>query len=208
MDSTGVVPAINGTLSSELLQDLLRFAINGHHFFEFDEAEAQRELADEEHKAGFCSRVFDQATTIIPIRTAERDHTAEFYALGEYAKTYRGAKLRTDLFSVEGRLRLLLNETKAGGREAVAAALNLANEYLKTAYLKIPALGQKDFLYVDQDAADRCTLVFVRAAARPKQPETAEGRLREMIMPERELSVEVEYVKGVEPKIEVINLRQ
>ena len=173
-------------------------------FFEFDEVEAQRELANEENKTGFFS-ILDEATTIIRIRTAERDHTAKFYALGEYAKAYPRAKLLTDLFSVEGRLLLQLNETEAGGREAVAAALNLANEYLKTAYPKIPALEQKDFLYVSEYTADRRTLVFVRPAARPKQPETAECPLKQMIMPEPELSVEVEYVKGIEPNIRVSN---
>lgn len=205
IDSSGDDPAINGTLSSEELQDLLRFAINEHHFFEFDEAEAQREVADEEVKAGFHFSTFDGATTIIRIRTAEHDHTARFYVLDSYAKAYPGAKLLTDLFSVEGRLQLLVNEAKAGGREAVAAALNLVNEYLKTAYPKIPALGQKDLLYVTGDTADRHTLVFVPAAPTPKQPETAEGRVRQMMMPEPQLSVEVEYVKGVDPTIRVSN---
>src|SRR5690242_8910982 len=44
VDSSGVVPAIEAKLSSDELQDLLRFAINEYHFFDFDNERALREL--------------------------------------------------------------------------------------------------------------------------------------------------------------------
>jgi hypothetical protein len=205
VDRSGVVPAIENKLSSEELQDLLRFAINEHHFFDFDQAKAEREAAAQEEKTGYSFSVFDVATTMVRIRTAERDHNAQFYALDEYARAYPEVKVLTHLLAVVVRLRRLLYEVKAGGQEGVAAALNLGNEYLKTAYPRIPPLRREDFLYVTQYSLDRRTLVFVPTTTRPKQPETAEARMRRMIMPEPELSVEVEFINGAEPKIKVNN---
>ena len=76
-----VGPEIEAKISAEELQDLLRFVIDEQHFLEFDSDTALRELDEEQRKIGLSWGVFDDLTTVIRIRTAERDHTGKFYAL-------------------------------------------------------------------------------------------------------------------------------
>ncbi len=107
-------PEIEAKISAEELQDLLRFVIEDQHFFDFDSVTARQELMAEEDKIGQHMTVSDGEMTMIRIRTAERDHQAEFYALHDYATEYPGVKQLANLSSVQDRLLHLFNEIKAG----------------------------------------------------------------------------------------------
>jgi len=205
VDTAGTVSPLETKMSAEELQDLLRFAIDDHKFFDFDEAMATREVLAESKKAEFSFAVSDGIETVIRIRTAEQEHEARFYVLSDHARAYPDAKLVRDLQAVEERLSHLLNIVRAGGRDRIAEVLKAANDYLKTAYPAVPAVSEDDFLYVRQPASDRQRFVFLPGRLKPKPVQTIEQRIDNKILPAPELSVEVEYSSGVPPKVEVKN---
>jgi len=205
VDTAGKVRPLETKMSAEELQDLLRFAIDDHKFFDFDEAIANREVSEEAKKTEFSFSTSDGFDTVIRIRTAEREHEARFYELSAHAYYYPDAKRVGDLAAVEERLSHLLNIVRAGGRGRVAEVLKAANDYLKTAYPAVPAVSEDDFLYVRQPASDRQRFVFLPGRLKPKPVQTIEQRIDNKILPAPELSVEVEYSSGVPPKVEVKN---
>jgi hypothetical protein len=196
-------PEIEAKVTAEELQDLLRFVIDEQHFFEFDSVTAQQELEAERNRTGRMMHVSDGVTTLIRIQTAERDHKANFYALYEYATAYPAVKSLANLLSVEERLSHLVNEIAAGGKEGIAAALNLANEYLQTAYPNVPALVLEDFRCISH-TPDRRTIHFVPTPAVTKQPDDRDPIMK-LMAPEPQFSVGVEYGKDSTPKITVSN---
>ena len=141
--------------------------------------------------------------SVIRIRTAEREHKAEFYALYEYATAFPGLKPLSNLYAVEKRLSRLFNEIRAGGKESIAAALRLANEHLQKSYPNVAALALEDFLYVD-DTPDGRTMHFVRTLAE-RQPAAVEDGFRGVFFGELEFSVAVAYLKDGTLKITVNN---
>src|SRR5262245_29136663 len=101
----------------------------------------------------------------------------------------------------ENRLVHLVHEMMAGGKEGIAAALKLANEYLQTTYPKIPALVLEDFRYISH-TPDQRTIHFV-----PTPPAESDDRdpILKWMAPKPQFSVAVEYITGSTPKITVRN---
>jgi hypothetical protein len=197
---------IEAKISAEALQELLRFAIDEHHFFDFDNAAASQLLRAEQDRSGLRYTTIDASTTVIRIRTSERDHTGEFYALRNYLEAYPSVKPLQDLYSVEERLLKLSYEIEAGGEQGIAAALKVANEFLRKTYPKVPLLVSADFLCTRRYSPDRRSLVFVRKASVPKETETdPSARVQMLLFPEPTFSVTVEYTTGNTPKIMVGN---
>jgi hypothetical protein len=205
VDTAGKASPLETKMSAEELQDLLRFAIDDHKFFEFDRTIANREVLVESKKSGFEFSTFDGVETVIRMRTAEREHEARFYALYDHIRAYPDAKLLANLAAVEERLLHLLKIVKAGGKDRVAEVLKAVNDYLKTAYPTVPAVIEDDFLYSEQPATDRQQFVFLPGRLKPKPTETTEQRIRNMISPAPEFTVEVEYSSGAPPKVQVKN---
>ena len=195
-----VGPEIEAKLSAEELQDLLRFAIDEQHFFQFD---PHKELEAEQERTGLMVDLFDGVTTVIRIQTSERDHEATFYGLYDYAMTYPAVKSLAQLLSVQNRLMHLVHEIDAGGKEAISAALKLANEYLRTAYPNIPALVLEDFRYSDH-TPDRRTIHFVPRPAVTRELDDSD-RMMKLWAPKPEFAVVVEYRNDRAPKITVSN---
>ena len=206
VDGSGEVAPIEAKISADALQELLRFAIDEHHFLDFDNLAASQQLRAEEDKSGLRHTIIDASTTVIRIRTSERDHTGEFYALRDYLEVYPSVKLLQDLYAVEERLLKLSYEIEAGGEEGIAAALKLANEFLRKTYPTVPLLVPADFLYTRRYSPDRRRLVFVRKAAVRKETETDPvARVQMLLFPEPTFSVTVEYTTGNTPKVMVEN---
>src|SRR5262249_47535019 len=206
VDSSSEVAPIEAKISADAFQDLLRFAIDEHHFFDFDNTAASQQLRAEEDKSGLRHAIFDASTTVIRIRTSERDHTGEFYALRNYLEAYPSVKPLQDLYSVQERLLKLSYEIEAGGEEGIGAALKVANEFLRKTYPKVPLLVPADFLYTRRYSPDRRRLVFVRKAAVRKETETdPAARVQMLLFPEPTFSVMVEYTTGNTPKVMVEN---
>jgi len=85
----------------------------------------------------------------------------------------------------------LVYEIDAGGKEAIAAALKLANEYLQTAYPNLPALVLEDFRYASR-LPDGRTIHFMRKPAVIGQPDERDRWIK-FWAPKPEFSVAVEY---------------
>jgi hypothetical protein len=206
VDASGETSALETKMSVEELQELLRFVIDDHKFFEFDETIAVREVSEEAKKSGFQFSMADGISTVITIRTAEREHKAQFYALYDNVLAYPDARLLANLAAVEERLSHLKNVVEAGGIERVSAALKIANEHLRTAYPAVPAVTEDDFLYAKHSRSNPETFVFLPGRSKRKPPETTEERIRKMLAPEPELSVEVQYSSGEPPLVTVKNV--
>jgi hypothetical protein len=202
-EHSDVGPEIEAKISAEELQDLLRFVIDEHHFFEFDSDTALREVEEEQRKIGLTWGVFDGLTTVIRIRTAERDHTGTFYALDDYGTIFPTLKPVANFSAVEKRLSRLAWEIRAEGKENIAAALKLANEHLRKTYPNVPALLFEDFLYID-NTPDARTMHFVRTLAE-RQPRDVKEGLRKVFFGGPEFSVAVAYLRDGTLKITVHN---
>src|SRR5262245_32643227 len=202
-EPSDIGPEIEAKISAEELQDLLRFVIDEQHFFEFDSDAALRELDEEQRKIGLSWGVFDDLTTVIRIRTAERDHTGKFYALDDYVTIFPALKPLANFSAVKKRLSRLASEIRAGGKETIAAALQLANEHLRKTYPNVAALLFEDFLYID-NTPDARTMHFVRTLAERPPRDVKEG-LRKVFFGEPEFSVGVAYLRDGTVKVTIHN---
>lgn len=94
---------IQDAVSERSLQDFLRFAIEEHNFHAIDSAALERAIgaARQKRKVG---QIIDADTTIIRIRTAEREHVVRCQALGPYAAQFPDIKPLADVNAVHQRL--------------------------------------------------------------------------------------------------------
>src|SRR5262249_58307383 len=77
----------------------------------------------------------------------------------EGASRYKAASTAS---AVQTRLRGLIEELTAGGKQAIAVALDQANAYLKQQYPQPAVLGADDYVRTVQSADGRKLVEFVR----------------------------------------------
>jgi hypothetical protein len=114
-------PDSQGVLTPADLQDLLRFIIEEQNFFSLDPEGTYEPLPPE--MANFRVHIDHARMPFIIVRTAERQHRT----LVDLS-TLR--KPSAQFAAVDKRLRRVAEEVKAGGKERVAEALRLVNEYM------------------------------------------------------------------------------
>jgi len=131
-DSLGRAKAIEASITEEEVQELLRFSLRDQSFLDFTNANALQDIAVQSAQCGHSVRLkYDSGTTVIHIRTADLDHEASFNSLGLFAEAYPGIKSLGQLWTIERRLNRFMEEVKAGGKEAVAAAAEQASAFAK-----------------------------------------------------------------------------
>jgi hypothetical protein len=131
-DSLGRTKAVEASIREEEVQELLRFFIHDQEFMDFTNGNALQDIAIQSAKCGRSFRVKeDGGTTVIRIRTADLDHEASFNSLEFFAEAYPGIKSVGQLWTIEKRLNLLIEEVKAGGKEAVTTAAEQASAFAK-----------------------------------------------------------------------------
>ena len=130
-DALGRTKDIETSISGEEVQDLLRFSLKEQSFLDFNTGDALQAIAAQNALCGRFTRVEEGATTIIRIRTLDLDHEARFNSLGVFAETYPGVKPLGQLWTVERKLNDLMEELKAGGKDAVATAAEQATTFVK-----------------------------------------------------------------------------
>jgi len=131
-DSLGRGKPIEATITEEEVQELLRFSLNDQEFMEFTNANALQDIAVQSAQCGRTLRLkADTGTTVIHIRTADLDHEASFNSLGVFAEAYPGIKSLGQFWTIEKKLNHFMEEVKAGGRENVATAAELASTFAK-----------------------------------------------------------------------------
>jgi hypothetical protein len=121
VDVVNYSPESQGVLTPADLQDLLRFMIQEQDFFSLDPEGTYEPLPPE--MANFRVYLDHGSRPFVFVQTAERRHRA----LVDLA-TMR--KPSAQFVAVDKRLRRVAEEVKAGGKERVAEALRLVNEYM------------------------------------------------------------------------------
>jgi hypothetical protein len=130
-DSLGRGKDLESRISDEDLHRLMTFVLNEEHFPEFDAGDAQFAINAINARCGHSLRVTDAASTVIHVHLANEDFEGNFYALGVFAEAYPIVKPLGRLWKVERRLRQLAEEIKAGGKDTVTSALDVAASYIQ-----------------------------------------------------------------------------
>ena len=130
-DSLGRTKDIETSISAEEVQELLRFSLEEQSFLDFNTGDTLQAIAAQNALCGRFMRVEDGATTVIHIRTADLDHEGRFNSLGVFAETYPGVKPLLQLWTIEKKLNLFMEEVKAGGKDSVETAAEQATSFVK-----------------------------------------------------------------------------
>ncbi len=130
-------------LTARELQDLLRFAIKKHRFFEHDGKALKRTLADRERGGGFCGTGF--TTTHIHVAVRGKKRKLDMAMLSTRVSMHPGLPALADLLAIQRRLLLEARLANAGGRQKVLTYLKAANARLKQRFPKRKPLTIGDF---------------------------------------------------------------
>jgi hypothetical protein len=121
------------------LQALLRYVFADQQFFDFDVEKVRAAIIAKE------GSVTEATSTIIRVKTADRDKEIKFPLLEFYARQYPQLKALQQLHQIEIKLNLLRTETLVGGKKELARGIKLANQELKKQFPKdAPILTEKD----------------------------------------------------------------
>ena len=165
VDPMGELPTRKYKLSGAEVQDLLREIVSEENFFKIDHAEISRAIEEEERKAGVSRSVFDATTTVIRIKTADREQELRFNDLSAWASRYPTIQPLQQLKNVEKRLERLIEELRPGVRELIATALNAGNEAMKREHPSLSPLTLNDFRFTGGEVTGTNTTQFVRILA-------------------------------------------
>jgi hypothetical protein len=165
VDPTGERPTRKYTLSGAEVQDLLRVIVSEQNFFKIDLTEVSRAIEEEVRKTGVSMSIADAATTVIRVKTADREQELRFNALGTWANRYPTIQPLQQLFNVQKRLQRLIEEFRPGVRETIAFALNAVNDAIKREHPGQPPLTLSDFNYTGGETSGPHTTQFFRVQA-------------------------------------------
>lgn len=142
-----VLPLQKGAKDLELkltgaeLQELMRFVVEKHRFFEFDE---KKTLAAMGRKGAI---IMDASSTVIAVKTKDKAKQARFYALTWAARQHPKVRALQDLDAIGQRLVNLMAVVRAGGWKKAAAYLALANAELRKAHPQAKPLTAGDLVW-------------------------------------------------------------
>ena len=162
VDPMGERPTRKYTLSSAEVQDLLRDIVYEQNSFRIDRAEVSRAMEEEDRKTGTSMSIIDAATTVIRVKTADREQELRFNALGTWANRYPTIQPLQQLFNVEKRLERLIAEFSPGVRETIAIALNAVNDAMKREHPGQQPLTLNDFQFTGGETSGPHTTQFLR----------------------------------------------
>ena len=130
-DSQGKNKDLESRISEEDLHRLMNFVINDEHLREYDAGEAQFAINAINARCGHSLRVTEANSTVIHVHLADGDYEGSYYALDVYAQAYPSVKPLDRLWTIEKRLRQLMEEARAGGKDAVTSAMDAAQSFLQ-----------------------------------------------------------------------------
>ena len=154
-------------LSPAEVQELLAFIITENKFLEYDPAKVEQAVEDVTRKNGPVPQVADAPSTVVKVRTADKEHKASYYALGMAANQFKEIKPLQQLHAIEYRLGRLQAITWAGGPKVVDEYLKLVNEKLKAEYPDVAPLTRDEFRYA-RTIDGTMTAMFSRPDAEKK----------------------------------------
>jgi len=162
------------------LQELMRFVVEKHRFFEFDEKKAKAAMG----QGGAI--IMDASAAVISVKVKNKSKQARFYALTWAARQHRKVRALQDLSAIQHRLVNLMAVVRAGGKAKAAACLALANAELRKNHPQVRPLTVGDLVTTGRYPDASVVLRFHRY----------EG-------PGRYTSASVQQPKDGDPKVEV-----
>lgn len=156
-DVFGQGRSFKGKLDEQEVQDLLRFVIGEHKFFDYDmeQVKAAMKKAESERE---IPQIADAPVQVFEVRIADREHRVSHYALG-MATEYPEIESLQQLLTIQKRLRGVMNQTRVGGRKGVERLLVAANRELKSQLPDIKPFTEDEFVgaYTRNDGVTTAT---------------------------------------------------
>jgi RNA polymerase sigma factor (sigma-70 family) len=157
---------LEGKLSNQELEELLRFALHEQEFFNFDPAAVKAAIRDKYQSDGKVTDNNDATTTGFHIQTAERNHEVQWRQLAKAAWDFPQVERLLQLQAVEWRLSHVFYVLLGGGQERVkevaAQMTHLAQPYYRQ-YPDAPRLTAADlFKVTPAPDGSRAEFTFIR----------------------------------------------
>lgn len=156
---------VEGLIKPDEVLELVKFAVE-QDFFGFDENAVKALVKAEQDRTGNRVEIADVGSTILMVRTADKEHTAKYYGLSFFARQFKEVKPLGQLAAVETRLRRVMHETYAGGKDGLKAALDQANAELKKQQPELKPLTAAELVYA-QPQGEATHIVFTRFLDKP-----------------------------------------
>jgi RNA polymerase sigma-70 factor (ECF subfamily) len=157
---------LEGKLSAQELEELLRFALHDQGFFDFDSAAVKAAIRQRYPSQGSMTAAADPTTSVFRIQTAERSHEVRWSGLSRAAGDFPKVERLLQLWAINRRISHLHNVLLAGGRERVEAVVAKMNELDLPGYRSypdVPRLTADDLSQVTPSADGSTTqFTFVR----------------------------------------------
>jgi len=131
---------IEGKLGAAELAELMRFVVEKHRFFEFDEKKVKAAMGQGN------VIIMDASAAVISVKVREKSKKVRFYALTYAARQHRKVRGLQDLSAIQQRLVSLMAIVRAGGKEKAAAFLTLANAALRKNHPQVKPLTVGDLV--------------------------------------------------------------
>jgi RNA polymerase sigma factor (sigma-70 family) len=161
---------LEGRLSTQELEELLRFALHDEEFFDFDAGAVRAAIRDQYQADGSATDSTDATTTSFRIQTADRNHEVSWSRLDKAAWDFPKVERLLQLHAVDRRLSQVFYVVLAGGPEPVQAAAAKMNELVRPyydLYPDAPRLTAADLFRVSP-SADGAGMEFTFSRNRDK----------------------------------------
>jgi DNA-directed RNA polymerase specialized sigma24 family protein len=146
---------LQGRLSVQEIEELLRFALHDQEFFDFEEAAVKAAIRDKYDSDGNGSAANDATTTGFRIQTADQSHEVSWSRLDKAAWDFPKVERLLQLHALDRRLSQLFYVLVAGGPERVETVVAKMNElalpYYRL-YPQVPKLTAADLFKVTPSA--------------------------------------------------------
>jgi RNA polymerase sigma factor (sigma-70 family) len=157
---------LEGKLSVQELEELLRFALHDQEFFDFDSAAVKAAIQERYPSQGSMAASTDPSTSVFRIQTADRSHEVRWSGLSKAVGDSPKAERLLQLWAINRRISHVHNVLLAGGRERVEAVVARMNELdlpCYRSYADAPRLTAADLSQVTPSADGSTTqFTFVR----------------------------------------------
>lgn len=160
-------PLTDTTASFQLpqkeLQGLMHLIVVQKRFLDISEETIAKDMLDEQKRRGLIiGPMADPVTTVIKVRTADKEHEVKVSALDTHADIYEKIESLQNLVAIEKTLIQLLSTALAGGPTAIDASLKVANDAIKETFPALKSLVADDLRFARIQPGGVVSLNFYR----------------------------------------------
>lgn len=151
-------------LPQEELQGLMHLIVAQKKFLDISEEKIAKAIQEEQKQKGVIGpMIADAATTVIKIKTADKEHEVKAYALSMQANQYKKIEAIQNLVAIEKALNNLLSTAWAGGPKAVESMLTVANAEIKKTFPELKPLAADDLRFARPNGQGGVMVTFHRS---------------------------------------------